>query len=365
MIGMVTSCTGKQTLLPALLQWNIKRTDGEPCDSFSVQFLCGKTTKELLEQATEFRATEKGRVVFTGIVDDFELRLGKEGAIAELTGRGMAARLMDMQTPAAEYVSAQLEDILNAYVRPCGITKIEADEMPPVRNFVVQTGATCYQALAGFCRHSAEIFPRFLADGTLVLRKEAAGSSIRLGSEILTAQYVRNRYGVAARQVLINTRNGSYQAGRHEGAVCRTNGRQNPRDVPYGKAAAGRYEARREASVRDVSGEFSGRAAGPDCRFDRRARHPRNIYRAGGAVRLRRDGRDLHADFEVKGHVVIKTGDDGSQSGGPSDARYREHRRAGACSCDGRGKTAREGDFAGRLLLESGGDRLRAGGQRE
>lgn len=59
MIGMVTSCTGKQTLLPALLQWNIKRTDGEPCDSFSVQFLCGKTTKELLEQATEFRATER------------------------------------------------------------------------------------------------------------------------------------------------------------------------------------------------------------------------------------------------------------------------------------------------------------------
>ena len=217
MIGMVTSCTGKQTLLPALLQWNIKRTDGEPCDSFSVQVLCGKTTKELLEQATEFRATEKGRVVFTGIVDDFELRLGKEGAIAELTGRGMAARLMDMQTPAAEYVSAQLEDILNAYVRPCGITKIEADEMPPVRNFVVQTGATCYQALAGFCRHSAEIFPRFLADGTLVLRKEAAGSSIRLGSEILTAQYVRNRYGVAARQVLINTRNGSYQAADYAG----------------------------------------------------------------------------------------------------------------------------------------------------
>ena len=125
MIGMVTSCTGKQTLLPALLQWNIKRTDGEPCDSFSVQFLCGKTTKELLEQATEFRATEKGRVVFTGIVDDFELRLGKEGAIAELTGRGMAARLMDMQTPAAEYVSAQLEDIrlcqtLRHYENPGG-----------------------------------------------------------------------------------------------------------------------------------------------------------------------------------------------------------------------------------------------------
>ena len=211
MIGVVTSCTGAQTQLPALLQWSIKRTDGEPCDSFSVQFLCRKTTKALLEQAVEFQALEAGKIVFTGIVDDFELRLGKEGALAELTGRGMAAKLMDMQTPAAEYVSAQLEDILNHYVRPCGITKIDAEPMGPVENFVVQTGATCYQVLAGFCRHSAEIFPRFLADGTLVLRKEQAGRSIWLGQEILQAQYVRNRYGVAAKQVLINTRDGSTQ----------------------------------------------------------------------------------------------------------------------------------------------------------
>lgn len=211
MIGIVTSCAGVQTQLPALLQWSIKRTDSEPCDSFGVQFACKNTTRQLLEQAVEFRAVEAGKTVFTGIVDDFELRLGKDGLVAELTGRGMAARLMDMQTPAAEYVSAQLEDILNAYVRPCGITKIEAEEMGAVANFVVQTGATCYQALAGFCRHSANIFPRFLADGALVLKRETAGKAARLRSEILQAQYVRNRYGVAARQVLINTRDGSTQ----------------------------------------------------------------------------------------------------------------------------------------------------------
>ena len=216
MIGIVTSCTGARTQLPALFQWSVKRTDGEPCDSFSVQFLCRKTTKALLEQATEFQAYEKGKLVFTGIVDDFELRLGKEGALAELTGRGMAARLMDMQTPAAEYVNAHLEDILNAYVRPCGITKIDADKMGKVSNFVVQTGATCYQALAGFCRHAAEIYPRFLADGTLVLRREQAGKEIRLGGDFLQAQYVRNRYGVAARQVLINTRDGSMEQARYE-----------------------------------------------------------------------------------------------------------------------------------------------------
>ena len=216
MIGAVISYAGVETQLPALLQWSVKRTDGEPCDSFSVQFLCRKTTKALLEQAVEFRGYEKGQVVCSGIVDDFELRLGKEGALAELTGRGFAAKLMDMQTPAAEYVSAQLEDILNAYVRPCGITKIEADKMGPVANFVVQTGATCYQALAGFCRHSAEITPRFLADGTLVLKKERKGNVLRLEERILQAQYVRNRYGVAARQVLINTKDGSMQAADYE-----------------------------------------------------------------------------------------------------------------------------------------------------
>ena len=211
MTGIVKSAKGEASQLPTLLQWSVKRTDGEPCDSFSVQFACGKETKAVLEQAAEFQAYEKGKLVFTGIVDDFELRLGKDGALAEVTGRGMAAKLMDMQTAAAEYVSAQLTDILNAYVRPCGVLKIDAEKMGPVSNFVVQTGATCYQALAGFCRHSAEIYPRFLADGTLVLKKEAPGKDITLSGGILRAQYVRNRYGVAARQVLINTRNGARQ----------------------------------------------------------------------------------------------------------------------------------------------------------
>lgn len=248
MIGIVTDYAGKRTALPALLQWSVKRTDGEPCDSFSVQFACGKKTASQLEGATEFQAVEAGKVVFTGIVDDFELRLGRDGALAEITGRGMAGRLMDMQTLAAEYVTAQLEDILNAYVRPCGITKIEAVEMPPVAQFVVQTGATCYQALAGFCRHSADIFPRFLADGTLVLRKDAQGKTVWLGEEILQAQYVRNRYGVAAkagahqhekRQHAGGGLRGVPKAWRHEGTVRGHDGKQDPRELPHGKAAAG------------------------------------------------------------------------------------------------------------------------------
>ena len=61
MIGIVTDYAGKRTALPALLQWSVKRTDGEPCDSFSVQFACGKKTASLLEGATEFRQWRPGR----------------------------------------------------------------------------------------------------------------------------------------------------------------------------------------------------------------------------------------------------------------------------------------------------------------
>lgn len=211
MTGYIISCGGARTQLPALLQWSVRRTDGDPCDSFSVQFAARESTIALLEQAAEFQGFEGRTLVCTGIVDDFEVRLDQNGLLAEVSGRGMAARLMDMQTPAAEYLSAQLEDILSAYVRPCGITKIQADEMGPVANFVVQTGASCYQALAGFCRHSAEIAPRFLADGTLVLQKQRPGKIIRLTQGFTQAQYARRRYGVAAKQVLINTRDGSYE----------------------------------------------------------------------------------------------------------------------------------------------------------
>ena len=94
MIGIVTDYAGKRTALPALLQWSVKRTDGEPCDSFSVQFVCGRKTVSELEGVTEFQAVEAGKVVFTGIVDDFELRLGRDGALAEITGRGMAGRII-------------------------------------------------------------------------------------------------------------------------------------------------------------------------------------------------------------------------------------------------------------------------------
>ena len=166
----------------------------------------------VLKQAVGFTAEDGGRTVFTGLVDDFAVKLDRRGALAEVSGRSMAAALMDNQVRAAEFVSAQLADILRLYVKPYGITRIDAAPMGQVANFAVETGYTCWQVLTGFCRHSADIFPRFAPDGTLVLRKNTNPRRVVIEPEQVRAcSYVQNRYGAAARQVMVNTRTGQQQ----------------------------------------------------------------------------------------------------------------------------------------------------------
>ena len=128
MTGYVTMCDGRRSALPALLQWDIKLTDGDPCDGFSVCFPYERALAQTLRGAVFFTAEEDGATVFTGVVDDYEITLDAKGLLAEMTGRGMAARLLDNQVRAAEYLSAQLADILKSYVLPYGVTKLRTSE---------------------------------------------------------------------------------------------------------------------------------------------------------------------------------------------------------------------------------------------
>ena len=212
MTGCLRLCSGVAVSLPPLLEWSIRQTDGDPCGSFSVCFAFETAWLPVLKQAVGFTAEDDGRTVFTGLVDDFAVKLDRRGALAEVSGRSMAAALMDNQVRAAEFVSAQLADILRLYVKPYGITRIDAAPMGQVANFAVETGYTCWQVLVGFCRHSADIFPRFAPDGTLVLRKNTNPRRVVIEPEQVRAcSYVQNRYGAAARQVMVNTRTGQQQ----------------------------------------------------------------------------------------------------------------------------------------------------------
>lgn len=215
MTGYVTLHGGKTWKLPPLLQWSIEATDGAPCGAFSVEFAYAPEDVSALQQATRFYAEQDGARVMTGVVDDVTVRLTKNGRLAEVTGRSLAALLLDTQVRAAEYQSAQLEDILTAYVRPCGVTQIQAQKMGAVGNFVIETGYNCYQVLAGFCRHSADIIPRFAADGTLMLKRSGTGARRVFDGGCVSATYTLDRYGALATQILVNTRNGQQQVAQN------------------------------------------------------------------------------------------------------------------------------------------------------
>lgn len=206
MTGCIRDGAGKSRQLPPLTSWELRRTDGDPCGAFTVRFPADETTAALCRSAVSFTASEDGETVFLGVVDECLLTLDGGGRMAELSGRDLGARLLDNQCRAAEFQSAQLEDILGRYVRPFGVTRIRADALPAVPNFSVQTGDSCWQALSGFCRHAADVRPRFAADGTLLLERAPSGKKRTLTMACApTALRLRSlRYGVISEQTVLD-----------------------------------------------------------------------------------------------------------------------------------------------------------------
>lgn len=225
MTGYVENRRGERWTLPVLTAWEIRRTDGDPCGAFTVRFAADGGAAEILKGAETFQAEEDGKTCFTGVVDECTVTLDGGGLTAEITGRDLSARLLDSQCRAAEFLSAQLEDILSRYVRPCGITKIRTDNLPAVPNFAVQTGDTCWQALAGYCRHAAEVYPRFSADGTLLLERRPAGRQLVLtmANGPTAVQLRETRYGVISEQTVLDfTRKSVEQVGNPDfDGLCR------------------------------------------------------------------------------------------------------------------------------------------------
>ncbi len=211
MTGTLVTCDGQVWNLPVLLSWQTLHTDGSSCDSFSMEFPWDGAYEAVLQKACRFSGQYGGQTVFTGVVDEYQVSLTETGLTVLVTGRGLAALLLDNQTVAAEYCTAQLEDILAAYVTPYGITKVDADAMGALTGFAVDSGGTCWAALCGFCRHAAEIRLRFLPDGTLVLRTAADMPGIAVSGEmpVLRAVWRVCRYGVYSQVDTVNRSNGA------------------------------------------------------------------------------------------------------------------------------------------------------------
>lgn len=206
MTGYLTTANGDVWRLPALLEWEILRTDGDGCDSARVIFLYEPARLEVLKKAVRLRLEKDGKTAFFGVVDEFTAQVGEKGRLVEISARGLMALLLDSQLRAAEYTSFGEKDAIAKLVTPFGITKVQSGGLGDVRNFSWETAASPWQVLSGYCRHAGGVRPQFTADGTLMLKREERPLWLLTDSSAyLSARLRHRRYGVIGRQIVVTS----------------------------------------------------------------------------------------------------------------------------------------------------------------
>lgn len=207
MKGFVTDGAGNRWGLPIPTAWQMEYTAGVPCDSFWMRCPWEPDNTEKPSQWIGFTAEHEGERVFTGVIDECEVSLSAQGSVLEVSGRGMAALLLDNQAMGQDYQTATQADILRDHVTPYGIVTAPGAALTPVSQFSVATGSSEWSVVYEFARYYGGIAPRFDRMGQLVLAGWAEGQVCILGDSAPVTQLVcrDKRYGVLS-QILMRDR---------------------------------------------------------------------------------------------------------------------------------------------------------------
>lgn len=198
---------GSQAELPQVRRWKMEYAAGTPCDSFEIECLWdGGEPDGILSRGNRMHAWWKGGRVFTGVVDEFECRADSGGSTLTVSGRGMAALLLDNESRAQQYQAATLEDILRDHVAPYGIRVAEQSRLPEVYGFQVVGGSSEWQVLDDFARKHGGVMPRFDREGRLVLSPWPKGERKVIDSRagVLELRWGERRYGVLSEVLVRN-----------------------------------------------------------------------------------------------------------------------------------------------------------------
>ena len=169
MTGCVTDAGQARWTLPRPLAWRLDYTAGVPCDSFWMRCVWDGNNATKPEDWVEFTAEHEGQRVFTGVVDECEVSVSPKGRLLEISGRGMAARLLDNEALGQDYQIATQADILRDHVRPYGISVAPGAKLRPVEQFSVLNGSSEWSVVYEFARYYGGVSPRFDREGRLVL----------------------------------------------------------------------------------------------------------------------------------------------------------------------------------------------------
>lgn len=201
---ILTDYSGSRYALPGATVWEFLRTGGLPCDCFLVRFPLTDVPVETLSAAFRLTAAEDGEMRFSGVVDDFQLTQDGSGRTAEITGRGLAALLLDNEAVPRQYLSAALSDLLRNHVTPYGIKTAGTGPGGAAADFTVESGMNEWDVLTKFYGLKSMQTPFFTADGTLRLDGPPAKGvrTVDAGTPVTRAVLTGQRYGVLSEAVV-------------------------------------------------------------------------------------------------------------------------------------------------------------------
>ncbi|MCI8421943.1 MAG: hypothetical protein HFF50_00205 [Lawsonibacter sp.] len=207
MTGQVTDSQGRGWTLPNPLVWRMEYTAGTPCDSFWLRCPWDPGASARPADWIRFSADQGGERVFTGVVDECQVVQDGSGGTLELSGRGMAALLLDNEALGQDYVTATQADILRDHVTPYGIVTAPGAALPPVARFSTATGSSEWSVVYDYARFYGGVAPRFDRLGRLVLTGWSdSRERVVDNSSFVTRMALRTRrYGVLS-QVLVRDR---------------------------------------------------------------------------------------------------------------------------------------------------------------
>ena len=209
MKGYITTCDGVQYELPTLLRWEFSYTGSVPCDSFSLRCPYDPTMAETLRRAVRFRAREDGATEFVGVIDETNVTCDEKGMQLELSGRGLAALLLDNEAEAVSYERATMGEILKNHVTPYGILCAGYDEAAAPR-YRVANGSSQWKVLHDFAALHGGIEPYFNKSGALELRRSRSGADVTIDERtgVTALAYCDRRYGVIAEALVVDKKAG-------------------------------------------------------------------------------------------------------------------------------------------------------------
>ncbi len=204
--GYLLTAGGERLELPPFSRWRLRRTGAVPCDSFEGSCPWDGGLTPVLESACRIIIEDEGVRRFTGVLDEYELDW-ENGGVLTVSGRGLAALLLDNEAAGEDYQVATLADILRDHVRPYGIPIGRAEGLSAVPNFSVETGESEWQVLYNFARWHGGVQPRFDVFGSLTVAPGESGKLVTVDDRtgVMGLAWRDKRYGVYS-EILVRDR---------------------------------------------------------------------------------------------------------------------------------------------------------------